>query len=199
MAVSAAQIKELRELSGAGVMECKKALEEADGDLEKAQENLKHLAAAAATKKASRTTANGRIHSYIHRPGRIGVLLELRCESDFVAGNQEFEELAKDLCMQVAAMKPIAVTREEISEETVAFHKERFREDIADKPENIQEKILEGKLKSFYEEAALLEQTFIKDSKLTVAKYIESKIGVLKENITVGRFVRWELGGSGDE
>lgn len=199
MAVSAAQIKELRELTGAGVMECKKALEDAEGDLEKAKENLKHLAAAAATKKASRTTANGRIHSYIHGPGRIGVLLELRCESDFVAGNQEFAELAKDLCMQVAAMKPLAVAREEIPADSLEFHKNRFREEVADKPANIQEKILEGKLKNFYQEAVLLEQTFIKDSKLTVAKYIESKIGLLKENIAVGRFVRWELGGSADE
>jgi elongation factor Ts len=196
MGVSAAQIKELREISGAGVMECKKALEEAGGDFAKAQEVLRHLAALAATKKAARATANGRVHSYVHGPGRIGVLLELRCESDFVAGNDEFVELAKELSMQVAAMNPIAVSRDQLPAETLEFHKERFRQEIADKPPQIQEKILEGKLRSFYQEAVLLEQPFIKDTKTTVAKHIESKIGVLKENITVGRFVRWELGGS---
>jgi len=196
MAISAAQIKELREISGAGVMECKKALEESGGDFAKAQEVLRHMAALAATKKAARTTANGRIHSYVHGAGRIAVLLELRCESDFVAGNEEFVQLAKELSMQVAAMSPITVSREQLSPETVAFHKERFRQEIADKPPQIQEKILEGKLKSFYQEAVLLEQPFIKDTKMTVAKLIESKIGVLKENITIGRFVRWELGGS---
>jgi len=196
MAVDASRIKQLREKTGAGVMECKKALEDADGDLAKAEENLKHMAAAAATKKASRSTACGRIHSYIHGPGRIGVMLELKCESDFVAGNEEFIDLAKDLCMQVAALSPIAVSREQVPEDTLSFHKERFREEVADKPEAIQEKILEGKLKNFYKEAVLLEQEFIKDTKLTVEEYIKSKIGVLKENIAVGRFVRWELGGS---
>jgi elongation factor Ts len=195
MAASASVIKELREKSGAGVMECKKALEEAGGDMAKAQEILKAMSAATASKKASRATGQGRVEAYIHPPGRIGVLLELRCESDFVANSDEFRTLARDLCMQVAACSPVAIRREQIPAQVVDYHKSRFAEEVAGKPPAVQEKMLEGKLKGFYKEVALLEQPYIRDTKVSVEDYIKTKIGILKENITVARFVRVTLGG----
>ncbi len=195
MAIDAATIKELREKTGAGVMECKKALDETGGDITKAEEVLKMLSAATATKKAERATGQGRIHSYIHGPGRIGVMVEIRCESDFVANSEQFKELAKDICLQVAAMNPQAITRDDVPEDLLNFQKEQFKDDIEGKPEQIQEKILDGKLSAFYKEIVLLEQVFIKDSKQTVEDRIKEEIGVLKENITVARITRWELGG----
>lgn len=195
MAIDAATIKELREKTGAGVMECKKALDETGGDIAKAEEVLKMLSAATAAKKAERATGQGRIDSYIHGPGRIGVMVEMRCESDFVANSEQFKELAKDICLQVAAMNPQAITRDDVPEDLLNFQKEQFKDDIEGKPEQIQEKILNGKLSAFYKEIVLLEQVFIKDSKQTVEDRIKEEIGVLKENITVARITRWELGG----
>ncbi|MDA0836653.1 MAG: elongation factor Ts [Planctomycetota bacterium] len=192
MAVSAAQIKELRESTGGGVMECKKALEEAGGDLAKAKEILKLMNAKTVEKKAGRVAGMGKIVSYIHPPGRIGVLVEMRCETDFVANNPEFIALSKDICMHIAAMSPAAVNRESIPEETVNLQKELFREEVKDKPAAIQEKILEGKLNAFFKEMTLLDQPFAKDTKVTVGEHIKSKIGLLQENITVARMVRWE-------
>ncbi len=192
MAVSAAQIKELRESTGGGVMECKRALEEAGGDMSKAGEVLKLMNAKTVEKKAGREAGMGKIVSYIHPPGRIGVLVEMRCETDFVANNPEFDVLAKDVCMHIAAMAPVAVDREGIPEDTVNLQKELFQEEVKDKPEHIQEKILESKLNAFFKDKTLLDQPFAKDTKVTVGEYIKSKISLLKENITVARMVRWE-------
>lgn len=195
MAVSATAIRELREKSGAGVMECKKALEQAAGDFAKAEEILKIMGVATASKKAARSTAQGRIDAYIHHgEGRIGVLVELKCESDFVAKSEEFKALTKDLCLQVAASRPVAVSREQIPQDILELHKARFKEELADKPPQIQDKDLAEKLLNFYKETVLLEQPFIKEPKISVGDHIKSKIGLLKENITVGRFVRLQLG-----
>ena len=192
MAVSAAQIKELRESTGGGVMECKKALEEAGGDMAKAGDILKLINAKTVEKKAGREAGMGKIVSYIHPPGRIGVMVEMRCETDFVAKNPEFEALSKDICMHIAAMSPTAVNREGIPEATVNLQKELFREEVKDKPEAIQEKILEGKINAFFKDMTLLDQPFAKDTKVTVGEHIKAKIGLLKENITVARMERWE-------
>ncbi|MBI2194945.1 MAG: elongation factor Ts [Planctomycetes bacterium] len=195
MSVSAEAIKELREKSGAGVMECKKALEQAQGDPAKAQEFLRLMSLATASKKAARATAHGRIEGYIHHgEGRIGVLVELKCESDFVAKSDEFKVLAKDLCLQVAASSPLAVHREQIPKDVLEFHQARFREELAQKPPQMLDKILAGKMVNFYKETVLMEQPFVKDPKVSVGDYLKSKIGILKENITVGRFVRLQLG-----
>lgn len=202
--VSAKNLKELREKTGLGMMECKAALTESKGDIPKAIDHLKRRGLAIAEKKLDKTTSAGCIGSYIHTNGKIGVLVELSCESDFVAQNAEFQELLKDLCLQVAAMNPSVVSRNELSQEMQDKEKEFYRQQIKDetgagkeKPAEVVERILQGKLDKFYfAQKCLLDQPLIKDESMTVANFIKSKIGKFGENITVKRFARFKLGES---
>jgi elongation factor Ts len=196
MAVDAKLVKTLREMTGAGMLECKSALEEANGDLELAIEILRKKGVAKAAKKAGRETKEGLIHAYIHAGGRIGVLLELNCETDFVARNELFKELANEIALQIAAMKPQYVKREDVPREVVEKEGEIAREAaIAEgKPAHIAEKIAEGKLEKFYKEVCLYEQPYIKDDKKTVEELIKEYIAKIGENIQVRRFCRYELG-----
>jgi elongation factor Ts len=196
MAVDAKLVKTLREMTGAGMLECKSALEEANGDLELAVEILRKKGVAKAAKKAGRETKEGLIHAYIHAGGRIGVLLELNCETDFVARNELFKELANEIALQIAAMKPQYVKREDVPREVVEKEGEIAREAaVAEgKPAHIAEKIAEGKLEKFYKEVCLYEQPYIKDDKKTVEELIKEYIAKIGENIQVRRFCRYELG-----
>ncbi|HIE58770.1 MAG TPA: translation elongation factor Ts [Persephonella sp.] len=196
MAVDAKLVKKLREMTGAGMLDCKKALEETNGNLEEAVELLRKKGIAKAAKKAGRETKEGLIHSYIHAGGRVGVLLELNCETDFVARNETFKELANELALQIAAMKPKWVKREDVPEEIVAKEGEIAREAaIAEgKPEHIAEKIAEGKVNKFFQENCLLEQKYIKDESKTIEELIKEYIAKIGENIQVGRFCRFEIG-----
>lgn len=196
MSVDAKLVKTLREMTGAGMLECKAALEEANGDLELAVEILRKKGVAKAAKKAGRETKEGLIHSYIHAGGRIGVLLELNCETDFVARNELFKELANEIALQIAAMKPQYVKREDVPREVVEKEGEIAREAaLAEgKPPHIAEKIAEGKLEKFYKEVCLYEQPYIKDDKKTVEDLIKEYIAKIGENIQVRRFCRFELG-----
>ncbi|ACO03822.1 MAG TPA: elongation factor Ts [Persephonella sp.] len=196
MATDAKLVKTLREMTGAGILECKKALEETGGNLEEAVELLRKRGIAKAAKKAGRETKEGIIHSYIHAGGRVGVLLELNCETDFVARNEVFKELANEIALQIAAMKPQYVSREDIPREVIEKEGEIAREAaIAEgKPEHIAEKIAEGKLEKFFKEVCLLEQPYIKDDKKTIEDLIKEYIAKLGENIKVSRFCRYEIG-----
>jgi len=196
MAVSAELVKELRERTGAGILDCKKALTEKDGDIEKAIEYLREKGLAAAAKKAGRIAAEGVCEAYIHGGGRIGVLLELNCETDFVAKTDDFKALAKDICMQIAAAKPEYVRREEVPQEVIEKEKEIFTQQALNegKPANVVEKMIVGRLEKFFKEICLLEQPFIKEPDKTVEQLIKEKIAVIGENINVRRFTRYELG-----
>ncbi len=196
MAVDAKLVKTLREMTGAGVLECKKALEETNGNLEEAVELLRKRGIAKAAKKAGRETKEGIIHAYIHAGGRIGVLLELNCETDFVARNEVFKELANEIALQIAAMRPQYVSRDTVPKEVIEKEGEIAREAaLAEgKPEHIAEKIAEGKVEKFLKEVCLLEQPYIKDDKKTVEDLIKEYIAKLGENIQIRRFTRYELG-----
>lgn len=194
--VTAAMVKELREKTGAGMMDCKKALAETGGDMQKAIDYLREKGLAAAAKKAGRITAEGLVESYIHGAGKIGVLVEVNCETDFVAKTDEFKTLARDIAMQIAAARPEYVRREEVPEEVVAREKEILAAQAANegKPANIIARMVEGRLEKFYKEVCLLEQPFIKNPDITVQQLITEKIAKIGENISVRRFVRYELG-----
>jgi elongation factor Ts len=196
MEVSANIVKELREKTGAGFMDCKKALAESGGDLEKAVDYLRQKGIAAAAKKASRVAADGAVGAYVHPGGKIGVLLEINCETDFVARNADFQTLLKDVGMQIAAANPRFVRREDVS--PGEFERERaiYRQQALDsgKPEKIVDKIVEGKMERFYSEVCLLEQAFIKDPDRKVSDIINDAIARLGENIQVRRFARYHLG-----
>ena len=196
MAISAEQVKALRDQTGAGMMECKKALLEADGDFEKAVTLLRERGLAAAAKRADRQTREGIIGHYIHAGGRLGVLAEVNCETDFVAATEEFQELVRDISMQIAASNPTYVRREDVRQEEIEREKEIYHNQAqaAGKPEKIMERIVEGKLNKYYSEVCLYEQPFIKDPELTVEELIKAKIAVLKENIAVKRFARFKVG-----
>lgn len=196
MAISASQVKELREKTGAGMMDCKNALSEAAGDMDKALTILREKGLAAASKKAGRATREGIVASYIHAGGKLGVLVEVNCETDFVARTDEFQELVKDIAMQVAAANPLAVRREELPGEELDKERAIYRKQAltSGKPEAVVDKIVEGKLKKYYSEVCLYEQPFIKDSGITVEDLIKSKIATLKENIVVGKFARFKIG-----
>ena len=199
--ISAKLVKELREKTGAGMMECKKALEDAGGNLEEAVTLLRKRGAAAAETKLGRATTEGLVSSYIHPGGRVGVLIEVNCETDFVAATEEFRELVKDLAMQVAAASPalpLWVRREDVPKDALDKERDILRSQAegTGKPPNVIEKIVEGKLSKFYSENVLLEQSYIKNPDQTVEEYMKSKIAVLKENIQVRRFVRFERGES---
>lgn len=196
MSISAQEVKELREKTGAGMMECKKALEDAKGNYEEAVKLLRERGLAAAAKKAGRATREGIIGQYIHAGGRLGVLVEVNCETDFVARTPEFQELVKDLAMQIAAASPLWVRREEIDPAALEREREIYRnQTLAEgKPAPIVDKIVEGRLKKYYSEVCLYEQPFIRDGSVTVEDVIKSKIATIKENISVRRFVRFEVG-----
>jgi len=194
--ISAASVKELRERTGAGMMDCKKALVETNGDVAKAGDYLREKGLAAAAKKAGRVTAEGLVESYIHGGGRIGVLVEINCETDFVAKTDEFKALVRDIAMQIAAAKPEYVSREEVPEEILAKEKEILAAQAANegKPEKIIQKMVEGRIEKFYKELCLLEQPFVKDPDKTVKQLITEKVSQIGENISMRRFVRFELG-----
>lgn len=194
--ISAASVKELRERTGAGMMDCKKALVETNGDVAKAGDYLREKGLAAAAKKAGRVTAEGLVESYIHGGGKIGVLVEINCETDFVAKTDEFKALVRDIAMQIAAAKPEYVSREEVPEGIIAKEKEILAAQAANegKPEKIIQKMVEGRIEKFYKELCLLEQPFVKDPDKTVKQLINEKISQIGENISMRRFVRFELG-----
>ncbi len=198
MEISAKLVKDLREKTGLGMMDCKKALQETKGDMDKAIDYLRTKGALKAAKREGRATSEGRIGSYIHTNGKIGVLVELKCESDFVAKTDQFAVLNKDLCMQVAASAPRWVSPEDVPAEVVAKEKEIYmiQAKEAGKPDKMLEKIAEGKLKKFYSEVCLLEQSFVKEPDKTVGNLIKEYIAQLGENISIGRFVRFQLGES---
>ncbi|AJY76596.1 translation elongation factor Ts [Paenibacillus beijingensis] len=196
MAVSASAVKELREKTGAGMLDCKKALEEANGDLTKAAELLREKGLAAAANKAGRAATEGVVESYIHANGRIGVLVEVNCETDFVAKTDQFKAFVKDIAMQIAAANPKYVRREEVVQEELDKEREILKAQALNegKPAHIVEKMVEGRLSKFYEEYCLLEQSFIKDPDKTVATLLNEKISTIGENISIRRFARFELG-----
>lgn len=194
--VTAEMVKQLRERTGAGMMDCKKVLAEANGDMEKAAELLREKGLAAAAKKAGRIAAEGIVDSYIHGGGRIGVLVEVNSETDFVAQNEEFKAFVKDICMQVAASKPEYVGREEVPQDVIEKEKEILKAQALNegKPAHIVEKMVEGRIDKFYKEICLLEQPYIKDPEKTVQQLLNEKIATIGENIKIRRFVRFEKG-----
>ena len=194
--ISAQQVKELRERTNAPMMDCRNALQEAKGDMEQAVVLLRKKGVATAAKKASRTTSEGAVASYIHAGGKIGVLLEINCESDFVARTDAFKELLHDISMHIAASDPKYIRREEVTAEDFEREKEIYRAQAATtgKPANVIEKIVEGKMSKFYEEVCLLDQPFIKEQTISVGQLIASKVGTLGENISVRRFARFKVG-----
>lgn len=196
MDITTEMVKDLRQRTGAGVLDCKKALEEVNGDMEQATKLLRKKGLAIAAKKAEREAHEGLVEAYVHAGGKLGVLLELNCETDFVARTEDFQELAHDLAMQVAATNPRYLTPDDIPDEVLERERERQREQVGEgKSEDIVERIVEGKLTKYYEDVCLLEQPFIKDEGLTVRDLVTSKIAKLGENIKVRRFTRFELGG----
>lgn len=194
--ISASQVKQLRDRTGAGMMECKSALKETSGNVDEAEIVLRKKGIASAAKKASRSTKQGVISSYIHPGAQLGVIIEVNCESDFVARTDDFLELVKDLAMQVAAADPKFVRREDVTPDILAREQDiqKARAMAEGKPEKIAEKIAEGRMAKFYEEVCLLEQQFIKESNVSVTELIKSKIAKLGENITVARFSRFKVG-----
>lgn len=194
--ITAAMVKELRERTGAGMMDCKKALSETNGDMEKAIDYLREKGLAAAAKKAGRIAAEGVVESYIHMGGRIGVLVEVNCETDFVAKTDAFKELAKDIAMHIAASRPEYVRREEIPEEVLEHERSLYRQIALNegKPEHIIDKIVEGRIDRFCKEVCLLEQPYVKDPDMTVGELITSMIAKIGENISIRRFARFERG-----
>lgn len=196
MEVTAQQVKELREKTGAGMMDCKKALTETGGDFDKAINYLRERGIAKAASKAGRSTKEGVIASYIHPGDKLGVLVELNCETDFVARTTEFRTLAKDICMQIAATNPLAVSREgldpKVIEEEMAIYRQQALNE--GKPEKILDKIVAGKLDKYYAEVCLMEQPFVKDGEKTITDIINDAIAKIGENISVKRFVRFRLG-----
>ena len=194
--ISASAVKELREISGAGMMDCKNALIEAAGDLEKAIDILRKTGMAKARKKSGRSAKEGLILPYIHPGAKLGVLLEINCETDFVANTDDFKNLSKDIAMHIAASSPISITREEIPQDILEREKEIYADQArqSGKPEDIIEKMTEGRLNKFYQENVLLEQTFVKDPDKTVTDLITETVAKLGENILVSRFSRFQLG-----
>ncbi|MES2221423.1 MAG: translation elongation factor Ts [Acidobacteriota bacterium] len=194
--ISAGMVKELREKTGAPMMDCRNALTEAKGNMEEAVVVLRKRGMASAAKKASRTASEGAVGTYIHAGGKIGVLLEINCESDFVARTADFQELLKDIAMHIAATDPRYIRKEDVTAEDLEREKEIYRAQAAQtgKPAPVIEKIVEGKMSKFYEEVCLLEQPFIKEQTVTIAQLIAQKVGKLGENIQVRRFARFKVG-----
>jgi elongation factor Ts len=196
LAINAADVKTLRQRTGAGMLDCKKALEEANGDLTKAAELLREKGLAAAAKKGDRIATEGIVDSYIHGGGRIGVLVEVNCETDFVAKTEQFRSFVKDIAMQIAAANPKFLSREEVSQADLDKEKEILRNQALNegKPEKIVDKMVEGRINKYYEENCLLEQAFVKDPDKTITTLLNEKISAIGEKISIRRFVRFELG-----
>jgi len=196
MEVKASSVKDLREKTGAGMMDCKKALVESEGNIEKAVDYLRQKGLAAAAKKVGRMAAEGLVGAYIHPGGKIGVLVELNCETDFVARTQEFQTLLKELSMQIAAVNPRYIRPEDVPQEETDRERDIYRRQALDsgKPEKVVDKIIEGKMARFYSDVCLLEQAFIKDPDRKVSDLVQDNVARLKENIQVRRFVRYLLG-----
>lgn len=194
--ISAALVKELRERTGAGMMDCKKALNECGGNMEKSIDFLREKGLAAAAKKEGRIAAEGTVEAYIHGGGRIGVMVEVNCETDFVSRGEEFKQLAKDIAMQIAAAKPQYINKEDVPAEILAHEKEILRVQALNegKPEKIVDKMVEGRIEKFYKEVCLLEQSFIKDPDIMVKDLLIRKVAKIGEKIVVRRFARYELG-----
>ena len=196
MEITAKMVKELRDATNAGMMDCKKALKECEGDLEKATDYLRKKGIASADKKADRATSQGLVGSYIHMGGKVGVLVEVACETDFVARTDDFQDMVKNIAMHIAAASPAAVTREEVDPSLIEKEKEIYAAQMREegKPEQMIEKIVEGKVGKFYSEVVLLEQKYVKDPDVTVEEYVKSVIGKLGENMQVKRFSRFSIG-----
>jgi elongation factor Ts len=194
MAIEASSVRELRDRTSAGFLDCKNALEEANGDFEKAGEILRKKGLAKAMKKGSRGTPEGRVGSYIHTNGKLGVLIEVNCETDFVAKNDVFADLVKDLCMQIAATDPMAVSRETVPQEMIDRERKAYNEEFKDKPDNVRDKIIDGKMESFYKEVCLINQPFVKDNDQTIEDLLKNAITKLGENIKISRFARFAIG-----
>ncbi|QUH26313.1 translation elongation factor Ts [Serpentinicella alkaliphila] len=195
MSISASMVKELREKTGAGMMDCKKALTEANGNLDKATEILREKGLAAVSKKAGRIAAEGLVESYIHG-GRIGVLVEVNSETDFVAKNQEFKDFVKDVALHIAAANPLYVTKDEVPQDTIEKEKEILRKQALNegKPEKIVDKMVEGRIEKYYKEVCLLEQPFVKNPDMTIGELLTEKVAKIGELLTIRRFVRFEVG-----
>ena len=196
MNITAESVRVLREQTGAGMMDCKSALVEAQGDMHKAQEVLRKKGLAAAAKRAGRTASEGMVGHYIHPGAKVGVLVEINCETDFVAKNEDFQAMVRDVAMHIAAASPNYVTKEEVPQAIIDKEKEIYRAQAigAGKPEAVADRIAEGKLKDFYATQVLLEQAFVKDPKMTIGQLIQEKVAVIKENILVRRFARFRVG-----
>jgi elongation factor Ts len=194
--ITAEMVKELRSLSGAGMMDCKKALVETQGDKDKALNLLREKGLAQAAKRAGRTASQGLIDSYIHLGGKVGVMVEVNCETDFVARNEEFRSFVRDLCLQVAATNPAYLSREDVPEQVLENEREILKKQALreNKPEKIIDKIVSGRIEKYYEENCLLEQAFIKDQDISIKELLNNKIAQMGENIIIRRFVRFEMG-----
>ena len=195
MEINAAMVKDLRTRSGAGILECKQALKETSGDIEEAITFLRKKGLAKANKKAGRETGDGAIGSYVHPGNKIGVMVKINCETDFVANTPDFQELVKDIAMHIAASRPRFVKREDVTQDILDKEKEIFADQArgSGKPEKIIDKIVTGKIDKFYEENCLLEQSFVKDTNISIQELIQQKIAILGENIMVGAFTRYEI------
>jgi len=196
MEITAKMVKELRDATNAGMMDCKRALKECDGDLDQAKDYLRKKGIASADKKADRATSQGLIGSYIHMGGKVGVLVEIACETDFVARTDDFQDMVHNIAMHIAAAAPAAVTREEVDPTLLEKEKEIYAAQMREegKPEAMIEKIVEGKVSKFYSEIVLLEQKYVKDPDMTIEDYLKSVIGKLGENMQVKRFSRFSIG-----
>jgi len=196
--INAAMVKQLREKTGAGMMDCKKALLEVKGDMDKALEFLRKKGLATAQKRAGRAMTEGTVQSYIHMTGKLGVMVEVNCETDFVAKNEDFKEFVKNIAMHIAASNPLGIKPEDIPEEIVENEKDIYRAQALEmgKPENVLDKIVQGKLKKFYQENCLLDQPFVRDPDISIADLMNELIAKIGENITIKRFVRYQIGES---
>jgi elongation factor Ts len=196
MSISAEMVRKLREETGAGMMDCKSALVEANGDADTARDLLRKKGLAAAAKKANRAATDGIVGHYVHPGSKIAVLVEVNCETDFVAKTPDFQNMVKDIAMHVAASAPVYVRKEDVPAEVLEKEKEIYKAQAAaqGKPPNVQDKIAEGKLKDYYTQFCLLEQPFVKDGKLTIGQMVQEKIAIIKENIVVRRFARFKVG-----
>jgi len=194
--ITAAMVKELREKSGAGMMDCKSALSECDGDLEKAVDFLRKKGIATAAKRAGRATSEGTVQSYIHMGGKIGVMVEVNCETDFVAKTDDFKEFAKNIAMHVAATSPVGIVPEDVPQEVIDREREIYKAQVIEmgKPENMVEKIAEGKLNKFFKESCLMNQQYVKEPEKTIADYLNEVIAKTGEKITIKRFSRFQIG-----
>ena len=196
MAITAAQVKELREATGVGMMECKKALTETNGDMEKAMEWLRKKGIASAEKKSGRVAAEGVVEAYIHMGGKIGVMVEVNCETDFVAKTPEFKAFVRDIAMHIAAANPSYLNREEVPGEILDKEREILRAQALNegKPEKIVDRMVEGRVEKYYKDNCLVDQPFVKDPNMTIAQYVTQRVQMTGENIKIRRFVRYEMG-----